>query len=100
MHGDNEFIGWVLGRKLDECVWVAGGLVKAVIREQFDKVLVVDVVALFETVMSADNFAEGTTVGGWEVFGHACAQLGLTGMFSGERVLVQEGTGDVKIEGD
>jgi hypothetical protein len=100
VHGYNEFIGWVLGRKFDKCIWVAWGLVEAVILKQFDKVLIIYVVALFESIMSADNFAKGAAIGRGEFFCHACAKLSLTGMFSGERVVVKEGSGDVEIEGD
>jgi hypothetical protein len=63
VHGYNEFIGGVLGRKFDECIWVAWGLVEAVIFKQFDKVLIIYVVALFESIMSADNFAKGAAIG-------------------------------------
>ena len=46
-------------------------LLETIIGEEFDKVLIVYMVALLEAVVGSDDFAECTTVWWGEVFGHA-----------------------------
>jgi hypothetical protein len=70
---------------------VAWCLLKPILGKELNQVLVVvDVVALLEAVMGSDNFTKSTTVWEGEFVGHSCAKLGISGMFSGERVIIVE----------
>ena len=55
-------------------------------------------VALLESVMGADNFTKGTTVWWGEFVGHSCAKLGISGVFSGEGVFVEECPRYIEVE--
>jgi len=85
---------------LNEGVRVAGAGNKAVCCEETDKILVINVVALAEAVVGANDLAKRVIVRGWNVGGHASDELGLAGVGAGERVFVKERCRDVKAECD
>ena len=67
VHGDGDLVQWVVRAVLDEGVWVARGRVETVSYEGSDQVLVIDVVALFQTVMCTCNFCCGLAIWGWRI---------------------------------
>ena len=73
-------------------------LLEPILGKELNQVLVVDVVALLEAVMGSDNFTKSTTVWGGEFVGHSCAKLGISGMFSGEGVIVEECPRYIEVE--
>ena len=74
-------------------------MLEPILGKELNQVLVVDVVALLEAVMGSDNFTKSTTVwGGGEFVGHSCAKLGISGMFSGEGVIVEECPRYIEVE--
>ena len=73
-------------------------LLESILGKELNQVLVVDVVALLESVVGADNFTKGATVWWGEFVGHSCAKLGISGVFSGEGVFVEECPRYIEVE--
>ena len=83
-----------------EGVWVTGALRESIRCQKIDEVLIIDMVGLFQTIMSTDDLTCFVVVWWWKVGRSASKKLSIAGLVTREWVFVEKCSGDVEIEGD
>ena len=83
-----------------EGVWVTGALRESIRCQKIDEVLIIDMVGLFQTIMSTDDLTCFIVVWWRKVGRSASKKLSIAGLVAREGVVVEECSRDVKIEGD